>query len=143
MGAEEEVLSLRKGKFPLRRLSEGIDDVERGSEGGRTWDDQKGWGASLKEREDEYLEIKSAGFSTRKKVRYMDDCLAGAEEMTLRALREAGSAAEGVVPRISTGKAANLDLFGLVGPGSEKGLRAFENILQAGVEEGSGRTRVD
>jgi hypothetical protein len=139
---------LRKGKFPIR-LPEDLEEEEASvsgglGEGGRGWDEKKGWRASLKEREEEYLRIKETGFSSRKKVKFMHDCLSAAEEMTLRALREAGSAAEGVVPRISTGQAKNLDLFGLVGEaGSEKGLRAFERCLEEGEGEGGGRNGDD
>lgn len=130
LGAEDEMEGMRASRI----LSLAGDEDEDSQE---AWDETRGWNANLRTERRSYLGTKNGAFP-RRRTEFDQDILDRAEELTLRALQEAGSAAEGVVPEIATlagGGAAGLNLFGLVeghnsSTAATKGLGVFELAME-------------
>lgn len=155
LGAEEEMNALRNAHFSFllpdppqdgNGHSPDVEVDELNDDDG--WDDSKGWHAGLRETERTYLTTKRTAFPRQGRTVMTATLMSTAEDLTLRALKDAGSAAEGVVPGIAelesttSGEARKrkLNLFGLVGKeakgtvAGEKGLDVFERAIK-GVGE--------
>lgn len=158
IGAEEEIAMLASSKLNQVAGEDGERDTEY-SEVEKGWDERAGWNGNLRGMQENYLLDRRRGFPItssqgmdldtsdssgsrgirkrkREKKEIRKKTLSLAQNMTLAALKDAGTAAEGIIPEIATlGDAEGLNLFDLVGReegpsfAARKGLIVFEKAL--------------